>query len=126
MAVDNQYKESALTDKLIGTAFDVYKQIGSKYPEKIYQEAYKNKLEDCGLKYRKELYCKLECDGKRVGFFKLDFLIENKVVVELKVRNEIFNADIAQLLTYMRLNKISVGLILAFAKNKVLIKRLVL
>lgn len=126
MAIDNKYQESALTEKLIGIAFEVYKQIGSKYPEKIYQEAYKNKLEESELAYKRELYCKLECDGKRVGFFKLDFLVENKVVIELKVRNEIFNSNIAQLLTYIRLNKIKVGLVLAFAKNKVLIKRMVL
>ncbi len=126
MVVNNKYSESELTEKLIGISFEIYNKIGSRYPEKIYQNAFENKLQELGLKYDRELYCKLELDGKRIGFFKLDFLVEKRVIVELKVRNEIYKSDYGQLLTYMRINEIAVGLILVFAKEKVKVKRLVL
>lgn len=115
-----------LTGKLIGFAFDICKQIGTRYPEKIFQNAYEDKLKTAGIKYKRENYCKVEVDGKRVGSFKLDFLVDNKIVVELKVRNDFYNKDIAQVLTYMRTNKIKLGLIILFTKDKVEIKRLII
>ena len=115
-----------LTQILIGFAFDIFKQIGSRYPETVYQNAYENKLIENNIKFKRENYCKIEVDGKRVGSFKLDFIIENKIIVELKVRNHFFNKDYAQVLTYMRLNKINLGLILLYSTEKVKVKRLIL
>lgn len=121
-----EYFYKDLTEKLIGFAFDIYKQIGSRYPEKIYQTAFENKLKDLSTEYLRENYCKILVDDKRVGSYKLDFLVDKKVIVELKVRDTFLNKDIAQVLTYMRLNKIKVGLILLFTNKKVEVKRLVL
>ena len=101
-----KYPHKELTSKIIGMCIDIYKQIGSRYPEKIYQKALENKLAEMNIEYKKENYCKIEVDGKRVGAFRLDFLVEESVVVELKVRNEIINKDIGQILTCMRLNNI--------------------
>lgn len=115
-----------LTKQLIGFAFDIFKQIGPRYPEKIYQKAFENKLVDSNISYCRENYCKIEIDGKRIGSFRLDFLVDSKVIVELKVRNQFLNKDIAQVLTYMNANNIKIGIILLFANHQVVIKRLIL
>jgi GxxExxY protein len=115
-----------LTDILIGFAFDIFRQVGPRYPEKIYQNAFENKLKDAKIRYQRENYCKVEVDGRRVGSFKLDFLIDGKIIIELKVRNQLYNKDIAQVLTYMQTNDIKLGLILLFTSSKVEIKRLIL
>lgn len=123
---NDKYPLKKVTEQLIGFAFDIYKQIGAHFPEKVYQNAFEEKLKDSNIKYQKENYCKVLVDGKRVGNFYVDFLINNEVIVELKVRNEIFKKDIAQLLTYMRINSIKIGLILLFSSQGVRVKRLIL
>lgn len=117
-------EENKLTDKLIGFAFEIYNNIGPGYPEKIYQNAFELKLKDNNLKYYRENYCKIEFEGRIVGSFKLDFLVENKVIVEFKVREQLYNQDTAQLLTYLKLNKIKIGLIFLYTNHEVKIKRL--
>lgn len=114
------------TEKLIGYSFDIFKQIGGKHPEKFYQNAFENKLKNNGINYKRENYCKLEVDGKRIGYIKMDFLIGNTIVVELKVREELYNKDIAQMLSYMRLKNITIGLILLFTSNGVKPKRYII
>lgn len=121
-----KYLETDLTSKIIGLAFEVQNKIGKDYPERIYQKALAEKFTENGIKYIMESYCKVEIDGHRVGSFKLDFLVEGKVVVELKARAQIFQKDISQVLTYLRVKHIKLGLILLFAPDKVEIKRLVL
>ncbi len=122
----NIYPHKDLTQLIIGYAFDIYKQIGAHLPEKVYQNAFEEKLKESKTRYKRENYCKICVDNKRVGSFIIDFLVEEKVIVEIKVRNELFKKDIAQLLTYMRLNKIQIGLILLFTSQGVRVKRLIL
>ena len=121
-----EYPYNDLTEKLIGYSFDVFRQIGGKHPEKFYQEAYKNKLQDNEIEYQKENYCKLEVDGKRIGYIRMDFLVENKVVVEFKVREELYNKDVAQILSYMRIKSIPVGLILLVTNSGIRVRRFVI
>ena len=61
------------TEKLIGFAFDIFRQIGPRHPEKVYQKAYENKLVDHDINHKREVYQKIEVDGKRVGTYFFDF-----------------------------------------------------
>ena len=121
--MEEKYPQKELTSKIIGMCIDIYKQIGSRYPEKVYQKSLENKLTEAKINYKKENYCKIEVDGKRVGSFRLDFLVDDCVIIELKVRNEILNKDIGQILTYMRLNEIKVGLLVLFTNKGAEFKR---
>ena len=118
--------ETKLTRKIIGIAFEIYNQVGAGYPEKVYQNAFEIKLNDANLKYSKENYCKIELEGKRIGGFRLDFLVENKVIIETKARDEVYKKDISQILTYLKVKNIKVGLLILFAKSGVKIKRYVM
>lgn len=120
------YPHSDLTHKLIGFAFEVYKKLGAGYPEKIYQKAFEELLKENNIVHKRENYCKILFNGKRIGSFKLDFLVEQTVIIEIKVRNTFYNKDTAQVLAYMRDNNIQIGLILLFTIKGVEIKRLII
>ena len=124
--MEESYLHSDLTEKIIGFAFDIYNQIGPRYPEYIYQRAFETKFKDNNIPYQRECYCRLELDGKKIAAFRLDFLVSKSVVLELKVRDYPLSTDMKQILTYMNNNKIEVGLIVRFTTKKVEIKRLVL
>ena len=123
---EKEYPEKEITEKITGIAFKTQNEIGPGFAEKVYQKVFENFLLESGLKYRKECYSKLIVDDKIVGSYRLDFLIEGKVVVELKTRDSIYNKDISQVLNYLKFNNIKVGLLLYFGNFRVKIKRLVL
>lgn len=113
-----------LTQMIIGLAFEVYNELGSGYPEKVYKKSLAVKLEREKMDFVLEQYCKVEVDGVKVGHFFIDIVVDNKVAVELKARGEIYKKDQAQLLTYLKTSNMKIGLILLFGKEKVEIKRL--
>ena len=117
--------QNKLTEIIIGLAFEVYNELGSGYPEKVYKNSLAVKLKRENIDYVLEKYCKIEVDGVKVGHFFIDIVVENKVAVELKARGEIYKKDQAQLLTYLKTSNIKIGLILLFGKEKVEIKRLI-
>lgn len=121
-----KYPNSDITEKIIGLAFELFKELGSGYSEKIYQNGLEEKFKKNRTKYLRECHCSILVEGKRIGGFRVDFLVENSVVVELKARGAIIGKDISQVLTYLKVHNIKVGLLLLFTKNGVKVKRLVL
>ena len=122
---NTKYPEVKLTKKIIGIAFKVYNSLGYGYPERIYQKAFAVELNNINLKYEKEKYSKILYDGRIAGRFFLDFLVGNKIAVELKVRREIYETDWIQILHYLKATGLKVGILLVFSKSGVLIKRLI-
>lgn len=126
METKEQYPESELTYKLIGIAYEVYNNIGAGFHEKIYQSAYEKELQSKKIRFKRELYCNFIYKNSKIGRFFIDFLIDEKVVVEIKARGDIVDKDMSQTLAYMKLNNIKVGLILLFGEKVVKKKRLIL
>lgn len=112
-----------LTEKIIKSCFDVYNQMGYGYPEKTYQKALETEFNKKKLDYKRELYSKILYDGKVVGRFFLDFLVEDKVALELKVRRQMYDTDWIQLLNYLKAKHLQVGILTVFTNKTVLIKR---
>ena len=123
---EKEYPEKEMTEKIIGIAFKTQNEVGPGFAEKVYQKVFENLLIKSGVKYKKECYSKLIVDDKIVGSYRLDFLIEDKVVVELKTRDSIYDKDISQVLNYLKFNNTKVGLLLYFGDFRVKIKRLIL
>lgn len=119
------YPESELTKQIIKSSFEVFNELRYGLPEKIYQSALAEALRGKGLDFSREKYGLIRFNGVKVGKYFLDFLVENKVAVELKVRNDIYETDVKQLLSYIKSENLEIGLILAFAKSGVKIKRLI-
>jgi GxxExxY protein len=121
--------EEALTKKIIGAAIEVHRYWGLGLIESIYEKSLAVELEKRAIPFQRQL--KLELNYKGIILdktFRLDLIIGDKVVVELKVVKELSPVFDAQLLTYMRLTKCRVGLLMNFNVPvlKEGIKRLVL
>jgi len=120
-----EYLFANLTEKIIGFAFKIFKEMGYGHPEKIYQKCFARELSQAKLKYQREKYSKIKYDGAVVGRYFLDFLIKDKIAVEIKVRREIYQNDWIQLLNYLKARNLKVGLLLVFTKDKVIVKRVI-
>ena len=108
-------KESQLTEKIIGAAIEVHKYWGPGLIESIYEKSLAHELDLRGVEVQRQVpfdlrYKDLVLDDD----FRLDLIIEGKVIVELKVVKELAPIHEAQLLTYMRLTKCCVGLLINF------------
>tara|TARA_R110002096_G_scaffold28068_2_gene85358 strand:+ start:1228 stop:1608 length:381 start_codon:yes stop_codon:yes gene_type:complete len=114
--------ENEMATKIIGCAIDVHKVLGPGLLESAYQECLYYKLKKVGLKVEKEKpmplvfeEVKLECG------YRIDLLVENKVVIELKSVEALNDVHLAQTLTYMKLGKYKLGLLINF--NVTLLKQ---
>jgi GxxExxY protein len=119
-------KHKEITDKILKSAIKVHKKLGPGFVEKIYQRALFIELKKSGLKFEREKKISIRYENVNLGYEQIDFIVENKVLVELKAVSEIQNIHLAQVISYLKAAKLQVGLILNFAKQRLEIKRVVL
>jgi GxxExxY protein len=120
------YKDESYA--IVGAAIKVYNALGFGYQEKYYYRGLKNALVDLGFKVTEQLFTPLVFEGKSIGRYYLDFLVEKgkcKIVVELKVANEVYPQHIRQVYGYLKANNLKLGIVIVFSKNGVLRKRIV-
>lgn len=122
----NEYPESGLTGRIIGVAIQVHKKLGPGFVEKIYQRSLARALKKAGFSFEREKKIKVEYDGGSVGFQVLDFIVEGRVLVELKAVGEINKAHVGQMISYLKASDKKVGLVLNFGSGVLGIKRVVL
>ncbi len=123
------YPHQDLTEKIIGAAIEVHRALGPGLLESIYQTCLAHEMTLRGLHFEKEKPLPVEYKGVRLeSGYRLDFIVDGKVVVELKAVDSIHDVHKAQLLTYLKLTGCKVGLLLNFnaAVLKDGIERLVL
>jgi GxxExxY protein len=107
--------EEDLTEKIIGAAIEVHKYWGLGLVESIYEKSLAIELERQGIPFKRQVELELSYKGVTLGEdFRLDLIVGDKVVVELKVVKELAPIHEAQLLTYMKLTGCRVGLLLNF------------
>jgi len=104
-----------ITEKIIKCAIDVHTALGPGLLENTYKECLFYKLRKAGLSVEKEKPIPLVFEEVNLDCgYRIDLLVENAVVVELKSVKKIEDIHLSQILTYMRLGKFKVGLILNF------------
>ena len=121
-------KPESLSGVTIGILFDVYNELGFGYQEKYYYRAIKLKLLAKDLKVQEQLLSRITIEGVNIGRYFLDFLIsseEEKLVLEIKVANEVYPQHIRQVLGYLKANKLKLGLVGVFSKHGVIVKRVI-
>ena len=107
--------EEELTEKIIGAAIEVHKQVGPGLLESIYQVCLAKEFALQGIKFESQKPLVVEYKGEHLeAGYKLDFVVEGKVVVELKAVDQLHPVHEAQLLTYLRLTGCRVGLLINF------------
>ncbi|MFK7937274.1 MAG: GxxExxY protein [Saprospiraceae bacterium] len=117
-----------LTDKIISAYYNVYNGLGYGFLEKVYENAMLVELEEQGLSARKQKPIRVNYKGKNVGEYFADIIIEEKVIVELKVINEreksFREEHEAQLLNYLKATNIEVGLLLNFGLKPIIRRKI--
>jgi GxxExxY protein len=112
-----------LSYRLLGLAFNVGSTLGHGHRENFYQRALSHELKENKIGFKEQVPAKIHYKGKFVGIYYFDFLIENKIVLELKVRNYFSKKDIEQLYAYLRSKNLKLGILLHFTKSGVKYKR---
>ena len=104
-----------LTEKIIGAAIEVHRTLGPGLLESAYQECLYFELKSIGLQVKKEkslpiIYKDIKLDHG----YRIDLLVENKIVLELKTVDFLTDVHTAQILTYLKLGKYPIGLLINF------------
>jgi GxxExxY protein len=123
-----ELKHKDITEKIIGASFEVHKFLGNGFQEVIYQRALVWEFKQAGLSFAREIeqdifYKELE---EPIGTRRADFVVEGKVLVELKAVIELEDVHLAQVLNYLKAYKLEVGLLINFGSKSLTFKRLVL
>ena len=121
-----KYKD--ITEKIIGASFEVHKFLGNGFQELIYQRALAWELAQAGLSYAREIEQEIYYKEllEPIGTRRADFVVEGKVLVELKAIIELEDVHLAQVLNYLKAYRLEVGLLINFGSKSLTFKRLVL
>lgn len=114
-----------ITYKINGSAFRVFNKLGYGYREKIYQRALIQEFKNEKLSFKKECPITLKYNDVIIGKYFIDFVVENKIIVELKIANDFYVRDIKQVLSYLKAKNYRLGLLIIFNKKGVKIRRLI-
>lgn len=114
-----------LSYKVVGIAFNVGKEVGFGHKESFYQKALAKALSDEKINFIEQLPAQLIFREKPIGIYYFDFLVENKIVIELKTRNYFSKKDIEQLYRYLKAKDLKLGIIIHFTNEGVKFKRVV-
>ena len=118
--------DNSLTKNIIGIGIEVHKKIGPGFTEKIYQRAFEILLKNKKIQFKREKRFNIIFENKTIGWQTVDFIIEDKLIVELKALETINNLHISQTLSYLKATNNKLGLILNFGQSKLQIKRVIL
>ena len=104
-----------ISQKVLGCAIEVHRTLGPGLLETIYEKALAQELKDAGLRFAAQVQLPVIYKGRDLGCgFRIDLLVENSVVVELKTVDQLAPIHEAQLLTYLKLSGHRIGLLINF------------
>jgi GxxExxY protein len=112
-----------ITQKIIGAAYQVYRQLGFGFLEKVYKKALIVELVKDGLKVEEEKPLEVYYDDQIISEFYIDLFVENSIIVELKSVRELAKEHEAQLVNYLKGLRSDVGLLINFGPSRVDVKR---
>ena len=113
-----------LSYKIVGILFDVHKRLGGQFEEKYYQRAVEKLLQENKIKYEKELKVNISFNDDKIGRYFLDFLIDDKIVLELKTVPKLLPIYFRQVRSYLRVKKLELGILANFRGNSLTYKRI--
>ncbi|MFL5752847.1 MAG: GxxExxY protein [Bacteroidia bacterium] len=114
-----------LTHAVIGCAMRVHSKLGNGFQEVIYQRALAIELKKLNLIFQRETEMGIYYDEEHIGTRRVDFLIDERLLVELKATTKIEDVHYAQILNYLEAFKLPVGLLINFGMKKLEFKRFV-
>lgn len=122
----DNYKYSGITEKIIGAAMTVHKNLGGgNFTENIFHRALLLELSDRGMFFESEKEMPVHYKGKLIGKKRIDVLVDEKVLVELKVVHQLERIHFNQVINYLKLFGLEVGLLVNFGTASLQVKRFV-
>ncbi len=122
--INEQYKYSDLTSKIIGCAMTVHSAIGNGFQEVIYQRALEIEMRDNGIEFSREYEMPVYYKNQQIGTRRVDFLVENAIAVELKAIINLEDVHLAQAINYIEAYDLEIGLLINFGSKSLQFKRL--
>jgi GxxExxY protein len=122
--INEQYKYSELTSKIIGCAMTVHRALGNGFQEVIYQRALKIEMADNGINFSREHEMPIYYKQLQIGTRRVDFLVDGLISVELKASTKLEDAHFAQAINYLEAYDLEVGLLINFGAKSLEFKRL--
>ncbi len=106
--------ENEILKKIRKYSVEIYETLGAGYNECVYEEALALELRKAKIDYEIERNTEIMYKGEKVGIHRLDFIVEGKIVIELKAASSITNSNRSQLLSYLRTLNLKKGLLINF------------
>jgi GxxExxY protein len=124
----HKLKYRDITEKIIGCSFEVHKFLGNGFQEVIYQRALSWELNQAGLAFAREIEQDIFYKDlpEPIGRRRADFVVDGKILVELKAVIELQDVHLAQVLNYLKAYRLEVGLLINFGSKSLTFKRLIL
>jgi GxxExxY protein len=119
-----EYKFGEITEKIIGASFKVHGTLGNGFQEVIYQRALKLELKLVSLNYLREFEMPIYYLDQQIGTRRVDFLVEEKIGVELKAIINLEDVHIAQAMNYLEAYNLEIGLLINFGSKRLQFHRL--
>ena len=116
-------KYEEITHKIIGAAMKVHSVLGNGFQEVIYQRALAIEMEKQGLGFKRELEMGIYYDGIDIGTRRVDFFVEDQIMVELKALIKLEDVHLAQAMNYCQAYKLPIGLLINFGAKSLEFKR---
>ncbi len=116
---------SELSYDIVGCAFDVFNELGPGHQEKNYQKAMSLSLANKEIHFKEQVYFPLYFKDKIIGKSFLDFLVDEKIIVELKKDNYFSKTHIEQVLHYLKMSNLQLAILINFTTEGVKSKRVV-
>ncbi|WP_299501597.1 GxxExxY protein [Mucilaginibacter sp.] len=116
-------KHKELTEKIIGCAMKVHSLLGNGFQEVIYQRCLAIEMQKQGLGFARELEMPIYYDGIDVGTRRVDFFVEDVIMVELKAIINLEDVHLAQAMNYVEAYKMEIGLLINFGAKSLQFKR---
>jgi len=117
---------AAVTERIIGSAYMVANTLGVGFLEKVYENALAHEMRKSGLSVARQRAVVICYDGIVVGDYVADLIVEDQVIVELKVAQSISDQHVAQCLNYLRATGMGLCLLINFGRPRVEFRRVIL
>ena len=112
--MEPSYYLDELAKKVIGSAIEVHRNLGPGYLESVYENSLAIEFTKRNIQYRRQSEVQVNYKGENVGQGRLDFLIENQLIVELRTTEKLLPIHKAQVISYLKATGINLGLLVNF------------
>jgi len=109
--------------EIVGCCFEVFNQIGPGHKEKTYQRALEVLFKDKNIKYQSQFSVPIKIKDNQIGRYYFDFLINRKIILELKVGDHFHRRDIEQLHSYLKSENLQLGILVNFTSTGAYFRR---